>query len=77
VADDDNSLRWFLSAVNLAMFFAVLLLSIIKYNSNIAALLSRRDFGCREPVFAKLRPDKPVCPSGIFKISFGRIIKAL
>jgi len=77
VADDDNSLRWFLSAVNLAMFFAVLLLSIIKYNSNIAALLSRRDFGCRKPVFAKLGSEERVYPSGVLKIGFDRIIKAL
>ncbi len=43
----------------------------------IAALLSRRDFtinwlkfrdvGRRKPVFAKLRPGKLVCPSGVIK----------
>jgi len=30
----------------------------------ITASLSRRDFVCRKPVFAKLRPGKPVCPGG-------------
>ena len=73
--------------MNLGSVFYNAILSIIKYNNNIAALLSRRDFGCRKPVFAKLRPDKPVfaklgsedrvCPSGVLKIGFGRIIKAL
>jgi hypothetical protein len=61
----------------LAVFFYNAILSIIKYNSNIAALLSRRDFGCRKPVFAKLGSEERVYPSGVLKIGFGRIIKAL